>query len=490
MKTNRVYGRLKIMTNRWLRLLPVLSFVNGMVLMIFELVAARLLAPTIGSSTYVWTSVIGVIIAMLALGVWIGGRIADRRGVFLDVAYVLLFAAFFVATVITASSQILGGLAYEQIDLRLKGVIASLLLFAPTSFLLGITGPYLAKLNVRSLDHTGRSVANLDAMNALGGIVGTFITGFILFSVIGSKSILTALVCVLVAASWVIEPKKSPWYRWALTGAALVLAFLIPAAGSFIHIDTTTAHYVVVDLATTTAHKRLILTGPGGYQSGVDVNAPDTLIFWYAKEIAAVMERVPKKDRILVLGGGAYTIPRYLAAQYPTAQIDVVEIDPALVGIAKQYFFYDNPSNVTPIADDARTYIDTTKQTYDVVIVDVYNDAEVPFTVLTKEYGESVRRVTRPGGVVIANSIADDTGSCKEFLQATFKPYLDHFSQGFYHKNDTTAGVGRTNIISAFSDADLRLGDSYKLATAVNAPIYTDDFAPAEALQFGCTKST
>lgn len=55
-------------------------------------------------------------------------------------------------------------------DLRFKGVVASFSLFAVTSLLIGLIGPYLAKLNVRSLAHTGRSIANLDAMNALGGI--------------------------------------------------------------------------------------------------------------------------------------------------------------------------------------------------------------------------------------------------------------------------------------------------------------------------------
>ena len=73
--------------------LLIISFINGAGLMMFELVAARLLAPTIGSSTYVWTSVIGVIIAMLALGSWLGGRVADKRGRYLDVALILLLSA-------------------------------------------------------------------------------------------------------------------------------------------------------------------------------------------------------------------------------------------------------------------------------------------------------------------------------------------------------------------------------------------------------------
>lgn len=462
-----------------------LAFVSGMVLMIFELVAARLLAPSIGSSTYIWTSVIGVIIAMLAIGVWLGGRLADRRNVFEDVALLLLAVAFSVTLVINFSTVILELLSRSSTDPRLKGVIASLLLFAPTSFLIGTIGPYLAKLNVRELSHTGRSVASIDAMNAIGGIFGTFLTGFVLFSFIGSRNILILLVIILLLVSWTVRPRQKVKPRLALSVVIVMLTFMSPDLVRDIHIDTATAHYVISDQEMYSTTIRLIKTGPGGFQSGIDTSDPDYLFFWYSKEIADVVEKLAQKDHILVLGGGAYTLPRYLADKYPKSQIDVVEIDPELIEIAQKYFYYNNRENIENISDDARSYVDTTNRKYDLVVVDIYNDTEVPFTVLTKEYGQSIRRVVESGGTVIANIIAGENDSCDDFLRASLKPYLDNFSFGAYQNYDEKRAMA--NIVAVFGESKLDLGENYKSALAPNAPVYTDDFSPAEALQFGCS---
>src|SRR6218665_3235613 len=111
--------------------LGVISFLTGFSLMAYELVAARLLAPTTGSSIYVWTSVIGIIIASLSLGYWLGGKLADARQKQIDVAILCLLSALFVVITILTSTPILAWAAGAFSDVRLQGVFASLLLFAP-----------------------------------------------------------------------------------------------------------------------------------------------------------------------------------------------------------------------------------------------------------------------------------------------------------------------------------------------------------------------
>src|SRR5690606_31378747 len=140
-------------------------FTSGFALMAFELAAARILAPYIGSSTYVWTSVIGVIIASLSLGYYAGGRLADKHHRLAEVAWLCLASGVAVVLVIIFYQSVLEWIAMNIIDPRLQGVMASLLLFAPTSFLIGIKAPYLAKLKVTSLERTGQSVASLSALN-------------------------------------------------------------------------------------------------------------------------------------------------------------------------------------------------------------------------------------------------------------------------------------------------------------------------------------
>ncbi len=467
--------------------LLVISFINGAGLMMFELVAARLLAPTIGSSTYIWTSVIGVIIAMLALGSWLGGRVADKRGKMIDVAMLLLLSALTISTVIAFSDSVLTYIMHLQLDPRLAGVLASLFLFAPASFLIGFNGPYLAKLNINSLEDSGRSVANLDSLHSLGGIIGTFITGFVLFSFIGSKAILIILVFIFAILSWLIVPRQQKNLRIGITIITIVLAFSSNYFTNSTHIDTPSAHYVITNTAPNTPENmRLLITGPGGYQSGISTSNPNELIFWYPQIMASAVEKAPKKDNILILGGGAYTIPRYLAKEYPDSKIDVVEIDPELVNISAEHFYYTKSENVNHIAADARSFINNTQNKYDIIIVDVYSDSSVPFTILTKEYGQGIKRASSSNTVILANIIADDTpGNCQDFFKASLAPYTDNFKEGFYVKQ--RAGV--SNIIAMFTNLN---GKEFSFSNSVvtpqlrSTPRYTDNFSPAERLQFNC----
>ena len=473
---------MKIKQNKLL----LISFINGAGLMVFELVAARLLAPTIGSSTYIWTSVIGVIIAMLALGSWLGGRVADKRGRYLDVALILLLSALTISMVVAFAQPLLTYIMHLQLDPRLAGVLASLLLFAPASFLIGFNGPYLAKLNIKSLESSGRSVANLDSLHSLGGIIGTFITGFILFAYVGSVSILVMLVFVFVVLSWLVVPREKLSLRVAISAVALALTLSANFPSNIISIDTPSANYMISDTSPGSPDNiRLLITGPGGYQSGISTENPDELVFWYPQIIAQAVASAPQKNNILILGGGAYTIPRHLAGQYPEAKIDVVEIDPKLADISAEHFYYAKPANVNHISSDARTYINTTEKKYDIIIVDVYSDASVPFTILTREYGAGIRGVALSDAVILANIIADDSpsSSCQPFFKASLTPYTDNFKNGSYIKQHE----GVSNIIALFSNLDdFSLHNYNPLPSLKNEPRYTDDFAPAERLQFNC----
>ena len=117
-------------------------------------------------------------------------------------------------------------------------------------------------------------------------------------------------------------------------------------------------------------------------------------------------------------------------------------------------------------------------------MVDVYSDSEVPFSVLTKQYGQSIRRIVQSGGRVIANIIASESKQCQDFLQASFRPYIDNFSIGVYRKY--LKADYRSNIIAVFGDSIVDFGAEYVSVPFAKGPVYTDDFAPAEALQFRC----
>ncbi len=466
-----------------LSILPIIAFISGFALMTFELAAARVLAPSIGSSTYVWTSVIGVIIAALSLGYWAGGRVADKRNRPTDIAWICLAIATAITLTLLNYQQLIDTTVQTIADSRLQGVVASLLLFAPTSFLIGSLSPYLVKLRVTSLATSGQSFASLSALESIGGITGTFITGFILFGYIGAREAFAVVVLLLLVSSWLI----TPGHRWQARAAISIVVGLVCLGSLLIankgNIDTPSAHYSIFDAWVNGDPVRGIASGPGGTQSGVYVYQPEKLVFWYTQRMAEVVAQAPERNNILVLGGGAFTLPQYLARTYPDSTVDVVEIDPKLADIARQYFSYEDPKNVNMIFEDARTYINKTDKVYDAILVDVYSDADVPFSLATKEYGRQIERVLDDKGVVIVNMIAGQRGACRELLQALDAPYRQSMSFAAY-MSQRPAHV-KSNMIVAYSKQPIRWVGATPLVLPASTA-YTDNFAPLERLQQDC----
>ena len=464
--------------------LGAIAFTSGFVLMAFELVAARMLAPSIGNSVYVWTSVIGVIMAALSLGYYLGGKMADRRHSRTDVAMLCFVAALYMASVMYLFAPVMSMVTSWFGDQRLQGIIVALVLFAPTSVLLGMMSPYLAKLSITSLQTSGQTVATLSAINSIGSIAGTFVAGFLLFGMIGSRETLVVLIGVLVVSGWLLPSKERLREKITVTvvlGGVMVLSLFHSSQQV---VDTPTASYRIVTYQNDdTRTVRGILAGPNGVQSGIYPDQPNELVFWYTKELARVVAAAPKKERMLVLGGGTYTLPRHLAATYPTSQIDVVEIDPVMTDIARQHFLYDDPTNITLHYTDARVFVNEVTAQYDVILVDVYNDASVPFSLLTHEYGQRVKKLLAKDGVVVVNAIAAAKGACQPLYDAINGAYSDvstlHYER--FQNNASTRG----NMILAYSKTPLALPEYAKVHTN-SQQRYTDNFMPAEALQQRC----
>jgi spermidine synthase len=469
-----------------------ISFVTGFVLMSYELVASRLLAPAIGSSTYVWTSVIGVMIAALAIGYAFGGWLADKRVAAQDISYVLLLSAVMMAASLLMYDSVLSLITLLVSDARLQGVLAAIALFMPTTFLLGVVSPYLARLRVKSIATAGRSVASLSALNSLGGITGTFFTGFVFFSYIGSRESLVLLIAALVVCSWLFVPRVQQSARAVVTGVLVVLIgmeFAAPVHATTIHIDTPSSHYQIETGTYEGREVKALVTGSAGMQSGVFINGDRDLVFAYTQAMAALVDQAPRKDRVLMLGGGVYTLPEHVASYHPSAQVDVVEIDPVLERIARNHFGYTAPANVRSIADDARTYVERTDQKYDVILIDIFNEQTTPFSVSTQEFAASLKNILQPDGIVVVNMIGSLSADCKPLLTSLDASYRSAFTAGMLIPIDDATFENRQNIIGVYANSSLT---PYELSTArLSLPQdktvkLTDNFAPAEHLAEQC----
>lgn len=471
----------------WQWRLIAVAFISGFALMAFELAAARVLAPSIGSTLYIWTAVIGVIIAALSVGYWLGGRIADRRNQSGDVTLLHLAAGGLVIGMLYLYPGVLVAIPEMIEDQRLQGLVAALILFAPTSLILGIISPYLAKLNIDSLHTSGSRVADLSAINALGGICGTFVTGFVLFGYLGPHETFLIVAAMLVVAAWLLMKKGDLHLLATASALILVLGSLTTTVGdasATTHIDTPTAHYVVADEINDqgAATTRYLITGPRAVQSSISLADPTNLQAWYTQRMVQMVEDAPRKDAILILGGGTYTMPNYLAKKYPNSVITVVEIDDKLESIAAKHFKYGRPANVISVPMDARAYINRAASTYDVILVDVYNDSSIPFSLATKEFGDKIAPLVRNGGIIGVNIIASFEGDCRPVLQLIDAAYRQHFEHA---RHAIRTPTGRTNIVVSYSNAATAWGESSRLELAPSKP-YTDNFAPIERMQQQC----
>lgn len=466
--------------------LEIVAFFSGFALMVYELAGARILTPAIGSSTYVWTSVIGVIIAAMSIGYWTGGKLADSRGYRIDIARLCLAVGLAITWTLIAYPSVLSWVAESFTDPRWQGVIASLLLFVPTSFLLGVLSPYLAKLNVRSLKTSGSKVASLSALNSVGGITGTFMAGFVLFGYIGSYETLALLAGMMVLLSWLVSPRVEWKFRAGLSAAVLIILMMPLPTARGIDIDTPSAHYVITEGIN--EEKRAIrglATGPDATQSAVYIDRPDELLFWYTRQFDAIVDATPERKDILILGGGALTLPRHLAKEYPESKIDVVEIDPELADISRRYFYYDDPKNVQLFFDDARSFVNKINKQYDIILVDVYSDSHVPFSMMTREYGHALDKALKKDGVVAANMIAGFEMGCGILLNALDAPYRDRFRHVLYAMQDNRQPF--SNMIVAYSRSSKEIHGLRPLSLETYT-LYTDNLAPAERLQDDCRR--
>jgi predicted membrane-bound spermidine synthase len=181
--------------------LEIIVFICGAVVMAFEIIGSRMLGPYVGTSIFVWTGIIGVILLCLSLGYYFGGKIADRKPEFKLLAMIILFAGLFIGISTLIKDGLLSMLLNVFSNVKLISLLASFTLFSIPSVLLGMVSPFAARLKIKTLDKSGSAVGNLYAISTLGSITGTFLAGFYLIPSFGVTSILYLLAIILVLSA-------------------------------------------------------------------------------------------------------------------------------------------------------------------------------------------------------------------------------------------------------------------------------------------------
>lgn len=425
-------------------ILELTVFVCGALVMIYEIIGSRLLSPYIGASTYVWTSLIGVILAALSLGYWLGGRIADRRPELKILASILFLAGGLVGVTILLKDLILSFLAQMPFGLEVKSVVAALLLFAPASVLLGFVTPYAVKLKITTLDDAGKTVGRLYALSTVGSILGTFLAGFVLIPFVGSEKTLYLIGGSLIGLSMLL----APFALTRLNIAVLVLFVLgIGASEAKIYFlrqtsdlhDIDTEYSRVQVFQTVEAHSkkpmRVIATDPHYIQSAMFLNS-DELVLKYAAYYHLIAHFKPDFQKTLLIGGAGYTYPREYLHKYPNAKIEVVEIDPQMTEIAREFFRLKENPHLKIMHEDGRTFINHAESAqYDAVLMDAFGSLfSVPYHLTTLEAVQQIHRVLKDDGVIIFNLGGALEGKGSGFLKAELATYRAVFPKVYLFK--------------------------------------------------------
>ena len=144
-------------------------------------------------------------------------------------------------------------------------------------------------------------------------------------------------------------------------------------------------------------------------QTCTDIDDPNYLVFPYTRMMLGVLAIKPDPGRILIIGLGGGTLPMALRDVLPDAHIDVVEIDPAVVKVARKFFAYKEDAKLRTYTGDGRVFVNKALlggATYDLVMLDAFEDEYIPEHLLTLEFLLEVKDLLTPGGVVAANTFS------------------------------------------------------------------------------------
>ena len=407
--------------------------------MVYEIVGSRILAPFIGTSTYVWTSLIGVILAALSLGYWLGGRVADERPNAKVLAAAILVAAGLVSVTTIAKEAVLSTIASIPAWLEVKAVIAALILFAPASIALGFVTPFAVRLRLASVGDAGKTVGRLYALSTIGSIAGTFAAGFLLLPFVGSVRTLYLIAGGLFVLSLLLIPfsldRKHVSALLLLVlgiGASELWRFTLWRSHEMIDLDTQYSRVQIFRAVDPSTQRpiRALSFDPYTTQSAMFLDGtPDELVFEYTKFYHLVRAAKPDFRRSLMIGGAGYSFPKSYLAEYPNTELEVVEIDPGMTRIAREHFRLEDNERIKIIHQDGRVFLNGSEsRKYDAVLMDAFGSLfSIPFHLTTVEAVRHIDRVLTYDGIAIFNVGSAIRGPASNFLQAEFRTYQEVF---------------------------------------------------------------
>jgi len=478
------------------------SFIAGFSVMTVELISSRIVAPIIGSSVFTWTSVIGITLLGLSIGSWVGGMLADKFGNKKTLSRALLISSMlvFIIPILSKNTNFLINTSNSILWLNL---FLSTYLFLLPATSIGTIQPIILKIFADDFSKIGSRYGLLSAVWSIGSVLGVFLTGFVFISTIGSAETIffIAVILLLTGIMFTIDNKKNAIFI-IITIVMFVLFFLLQqktVEQTKMVFQKETNYYLakVIDLYLPDfGQSRMLL---------LDIDShsiqPEKKSEYFYPEIYPVFSNFKKEIRdILVIGAGAYTMPKYFKEYYNNSNVSVVEIDSEMEKIGEDYFNLKK-YDINTITGDAKIIINKDTKKYDLIFGDAYSSfISVPWYLLTKEWNEEVKNKLHDNGIYAVNFIGSLIGDESEFTKSvitTFKlSFLNYYIFTFGLEPEKTQNIVLIGIngVLPLKEVDLytKLKQEnsflYKRMAPTNyfinssSTIITNNFAPVEKL--------
>lgn len=483
--------------------LAVITVASGAIVMALEIAGSRIITPIFGSTTYTWGILIGVVLSGLTIGYHLGGRVSGFSPDFGKLCSIVFSTGIFIVFIPFIADGIIEVFVSAFSSSVAANFFVTLALFCPPSILAGFVSPYAIKLGTANLQKVGNTSGNLYSLATLGSIFGTFFTVFVLIPFFEINHIIIGLGISLMLISS-LGLRKAPKIILGMITAILILSYL--SAGSGIPSVTGVlfereSPYSSIKITEEGDFRTLYVDGV--VHSTMDLRDPNGLELQYTRFFHLAKLLNPDLESVLFVGGGGFSGPKNFVATYPGISVDVVEIDPVVVDVARRYFLLPDDPALTAYTEDARQFMTNNKKRYDAVILDAYSGSSIPFHLLTLEYYQLLNERLNPDGVVVSNFIGTIEGSNAQLFNANYRTMSEVFAAVHAFPNNINNVDYRQNIsIVALKDGNMddilagnvectiheeltcgEIAENHFVPSInENAPILTDQFSPVDHL--------
>ena len=384
------------------RLLYLLAFIEGSTVMAIELLSARMLAPYFGTGIHVWGAIIGITVASLAMGYYLGGYLTERGTNRQKLLFIFLLASLLMMVMPAEAKNLID--LFSEGEPLISVVIISFILLVPCLGLLGATPVLIIHLLTESLEEAGQTAGNVYSISTIGGITGTFMVGFYIIPEFGitAPTVFLALIPGILALTLLVISGKVI----ALSAVVIVLFGVLSTKTKTPRSNVRILHnsegllgqVMVADAALPGMSNRILFVNRMG-QTFIDLNTGKSR--WsYPEYVTSLCSTYPENSKALLLGLGGGSLGKNLI-EILGFDLTTVELDKRMATLGKKFFGL--PSTINPIVDDARHFLETTEHKYDVIIIDVFKGEVPPAHVLSKECFETVKTKLTDKGLLIIN---------------------------------------------------------------------------------------